>query len=220
VRGAGGRLAADLDRRRLSAMDAGSRPVDDSTYAPGVHEDTARRGHPFDQVVPRRSVDELFRNLSQALVSYTGQADLKANIVITGSSLVLTIVATRWTENSLRPGLITLAVFALAALLTAITVVLPKFRLHRRGEVRHDFEPHENPLFFGHFASMPRDRFVEILAEIAADDAALYEVQAADIHDQGRYLVEKKYRHLRLAYIFLGLAFLAGAVVQGIASLT
>jgi hypothetical protein len=161
----------------------------------------------------------MFRNTQQALVAYTGQADLKANIVITTSSLVLTIVATRWSEKSLRPGMIALTIGVLLALGTAITVVAPKFALPRKGHLRHDFEAHENPLFFGHFASMSRDRYVEILAGIAGDDAALYEAQAADIHDQGRYLVENKYRHLRLAYVFLGCAFVAGFLVQGIAAL-
>jgi hypothetical protein len=183
---------------------------------PGGPDEPAQ---PFAEVRSRRSVDELLRNVQQALVAYTGQADMKANIVITTSSLVLTIVATRWNEHSLRPGLSALAIGTICALVTAITVVVPKFRLHRIGEVRHDFEPGENPLFFGHFASMPRDRFVEVLADIAADDARLYAAQAADIHDQGRYLVEQKYRHLRLAYVFLGLAFLAAAVAQTIASL-
>ena len=188
--------------------------------APDDPDDAERptREHPFAGVHARRSVDEMFRNTQQALVAYTGQADLKANIVITTSSLVLTIVATRWSEKSLRPGMIALAIGVLLALLTAITVVAPKFRLPRKGELRRDFEHHENPLFFGHFASMPRDRFVEVVAHIAATDASLYEAQATDIHDQGRYLVEKKFRHLRLAYLFLGLAFVAGIVAQGIAA--
>ncbi len=157
--------------------------------------------------------------MQQTLVTYTGQADLKANIVITTSSLVLTVVATRWSEHSLRPGLAAVAVGTLLSLLTAITVVIPKFRLPRKGEVRSDFHAHENPLFFGHFAAMPRARFVETIAEIATDDAGLYEAQAIDIHDQGRYLVEKKYRHLRMSYICLGLAFVAGAIAQAIATL-
>jgi Family of unknown function (DUF5706) len=173
---------------------------------------------PFAEVRSRRAVEELLRNVQQALVAYTGQADLKANIVITTSSLVLTIVATRWSEHSLRPGLAAVAIGTMLALLTAITVVIPKFRFPRKGEVRHEFEPHENPLFFGHFASMPRDRFVEIVAEIAADDSVLYEAQTVDIHDQGRYLVERKYRHLRLAYVFLALAFVAGAAAQAVAT--
>jgi hypothetical protein len=173
----------------------------------------------FAGVQPRRSVDEMLAGMQQTLVTYTGQADLKANIVITTSSLVLTVVATRWSEHSLRPGLTGVAVGTFLSLLAAITVVIPKFRLHRKGEVRLDFETHENPLFFGHFAAMSRARFVDALAEIASDDVSLYQAQAADIHDQGRYLVEKKYRHLRLAYIFLGLAFVAGAIAQGIATI-
>lgn len=182
-------------------------------------EAPARDEHPFSAVAARRSVDELFSGLQTNLILLTGQADLKANLVITTSSLVLTIVATRWSEHSLRPALSAVAAGALLALLTAITVVIPKFRFHAKGEIRENFEEHENPLFFGHYAAMPRERFVEVIAELAADDAVLYEAQARDLHDQGRYLVEKKYRHLRLAYLFLGLAFVAGAIAQAIASI-
>ena len=173
----------------------------------------------FARVAPRRAVDEMLAGMQQTLVAYTGQADLKANIVITTSSLVLTVVATRWSETTLRPALAAVGIGTLLSLLSAITVVIPKFRLRRKGEVRIDLESHENPLFFGHFASMSRARFVETLAEIAVDDAVLYEAQAIDIHDQGRYLVEKKYRHLRMAYVFLALAFVAGAIAQGISTL-
>jgi len=179
---------------------------------------TADTEHPFAAVHARRGVDELFKSIQASLVAYTGQADLKANLVITTSSVVLTIVATRWSEQSLRPGLSAVAAGSLLALITAITVVILKFRLPGKGEVREQFDADDNPLFFGHFASMPRDRFIEKMAEIASDDAELYEAQAADIHDQGRYLVEKKYRHLRLAYLFLALAFLAGAVTQAVAT--
>src|SRR6185295_643827 len=126
---------------------------------------------------------------------------------ITTSSLVLTVVATRWSEDSLRPGLIAVSLLTLLALITAITVVIPKFRFHKKGEARVDFGPSDNPLFFGHFSAVSRRRFIERIAEISMDDAVLYEAQTADIHDQGRYLVEKKYKHLRAAYIFLGFAF-------------
>jgi hypothetical protein len=172
----------------------------------------------FSDVRPRRGVDEVLRNMQQALVTYTGQADMKANIVITTSSLVLTILATRWSDRSLRPGIAAMTAFTLLALITAITVVAPKFRLPAKGETRLDFAPHENPLFFGHFASMPRDRWVEVIADIASEDSTLYAAQAADIHDQGVYLIQSKYRHLRLAYVFLAVAFIAGAIAQGIAT--
>jgi Pycsar effector protein len=203
------------------------RPRAASVYHRSMPEHTARASdesrdvaeHPFAAVHSRRAVDEMLSDLQQSLVTYTGQADLKANIVITTSSLVLTIVATRWNDHTLRPGLGAVAIGVLLALLSAITVVIPKFRLPHRKDQRVHFEAHENPLFFGHFASMSRERFVATLAGIAASDEVLYETQAADIHDMGVYLVEKKYRHLRLAYVFLGLAFVAGAVAQGIATI-
>src|SRR5882757_1057021 len=93
----------------------------------------------FAGVQPRRSVDEMLSGMKETLVTYTGQADLKANLVITTTSLVLTIVATRWSEQTLRPGLSAVAVGTLLSLLTAITVVVPKFRLPRKREVRLDF---------------------------------------------------------------------------------
>jgi hypothetical protein len=182
--------------------------------------ETQHSANPFDKVPARRSVDELFTSKENALVLYTGQADLKASIVITTSSLVLTIVATRWDVDELRPGLGAVAIASLIALLIAITVVIPKFRLPVRNEVRTHFSDDENPLFFGHYASMPREEWVAMIADLAADDARLYQMQARDIHAQGKYLVEKKYKHLRLSYVFLGAGFVAGTVAQVIASLT
>jgi hypothetical protein len=179
----------------------------------------APAAHPFAAVRARRSVDELFVSMQQSLVLYTGQADMKANIVITTSSLVLTVSAALWNEGDTRWGLGVVALFTLAALVSAITVVIPKFKLPKQRVDRPEFESHENPLFFGHFAAIPRDRWVEIVADIAKDDADLYEVQARDIHDQGVYLIEKKYRHLRFAYMMLALAFIGGAVAQSVAAL-
>jgi hypothetical protein len=179
-------------------------------------ETGSRVAHPFEGVRSRRSVDEMLKGMQEALIAYTAQADTKASMVITTSSLVLTICATRWSEHSLRPMLAGVAIGSLCALVAAITVVMPKFRMHRRGEVRPDLAPADNPLFFGHFAALPRERFIEIVGSLAHDDVTMYEAQCADIHDQGVYLIEKKYRHLRVSYVFLALAFVAGAVAQAI----
>jgi hypothetical protein len=182
-------------------------------------ESRVHEAHPFQAVEARRSVDELFFSMQNSLVLYTGQADMKANIVITTSSLVLTVIAALWNEDRARWGLGILAAGTLMALISAITVVIPKFRLPKQGKARIDLEAHENPLFFGHFAAISRERWVEILADIASNDVDMYEAQARDIHDQGVYLIQKKYRHLRFAYIVLAIAFVGGAVAQSIAAL-
>src|SRR5262249_23241006 len=96
---------------------------------------------PFADVRARRAVDELLRNTQYALVTFTGQADLKATIVIPPSSLMPPIVAARWSDHSVRPALAGVGLGAVLALATAITVVIPKFRLPRRGETRDTSSP-------------------------------------------------------------------------------
>jgi len=75
--------------------------------------------------------------------------------------------------------------------------------------------PGFNPLYFGHFAHLPRDRFTAELAHIMADDARIYESIARDLWGQGVVLAQRKYRYLRWAYT----VFLAGTFVTICASL-
>src|SRR5262245_66608667 len=115
---------------------------------PGVSSGAAS-ADPLADVVGRRSVDYVLRNTQQQLVALTGQADLKASIVITASSLVLSISATQWDRESLRPGLFFLAFGMLGALMSAILAVMPKFRLRR--EQLTEFPNPSNTLFFGDY---------------------------------------------------------------------
>ena len=77
----------------------------------------------------RLTADYTLRNLQQQLVAVTGQADLKASIVITASSITLSLAISRVNDERLRPGVITLAAFVLTALVFAVFAVLPKYRL-------------------------------------------------------------------------------------------
>lgn len=87
-----------------------------------MHTDDQPTADPLAQVVGRRSVDYLLRNTRQQLVALTGQADLKASIVITAASLVLSISATQWDRDSLRPGLFLLAFGMLGALVVMLAI--------------------------------------------------------------------------------------------------
>jgi hypothetical protein len=183
----------------------GARPLG----SPGARDEM------LDDVVARRSVDYLLRNTQQQLVALTGQADLKANIVITASSLVLSIAATQWDRDSLRPGLFTLAAGMLIALVAAILAVLPKFPLKR--SVRLSWREDANSLFFGDFVQVPPDVWIEHMHGVLRDDAQLYRAILLDLHAQGDYLVRKKYKLLRVAYVSFLAAFVVTALVQLIA---
>jgi hypothetical protein len=160
----------------------------------------------FADVQARSSVDNLLRTVQQHHVQLSLMADTKASILITISSIVCTIALSRSGEPHLRPALMTIAVTSLISLLLAIVAVLPTFGRPRRGSM--------NILFFGHFAPMSEDEYMNELHAIVANDAALYEAAVRDIHSLGVYLYRKKYRFLRFAYVALLAGFIIATVIE------
>ena len=86
----------------------------------------------------------------------------------------------------------TLAIFTLISLFFAILAVLPKHRSVRlgSGEVPQNF----NLLFFGHFADLPRERFLREIAAAMKPDGSVYETMANDLYSIGWYLAHRKYQ--------------------------
>jgi hypothetical protein len=160
----------------------------------------------FEDVHARSSVDNLLRTIQQHHVQLSLMADTKASILITISSIVLTIALSRSNEVQLRPALLTIAGSSLVSLLLAIIAVLPVFAEPRRGK--------RNILFFGHFANMSEDDYMEELRGVLTTDAALYEVAIRDIHSLGVYLYKKKYRFLRFAYVAMLSGFIIATFVE------
>lgn len=172
--------------------------------------------HPSFASIPERNTgDNLLRTAQQIQTQLSMMADTKANIIITVTSIVLTLSLGRLSDPDLRAGAVTLAVFSLLALLLAILAVLPKYRpiRLRRGEAP---PPHFNLLFFGHFAHLELEDFLERMSQALKADGSVYEAQVRDLYGQGRYLAQHKYPYLRLAYIFLLAGFLLACLIQAI----
>jgi hypothetical protein len=163
-------------------------------------------------VPERNTADVILRTAQQHHVQLSAMADVKANIIITVSSIVLTLTLSRINDPSFRISAITLTVFTLLALMVAILAVLPKYRplKLKPGEAQ---PANFNLLFFGHFAELPRDRF---LAEIAQNmkPHAIYETMAKDLYSLGYYLAHYKYRYLRIAYLFFLTGFILASLEQ------
>jgi hypothetical protein len=164
---------------------------------------------PYEGIQGRGSADYILRNTHQQLVALSSQADLKANILITVCSILLSVIATRIGSDELRPGLITLMVFLFLALLSAIMAILPKFRVHPTRVLPSD----RDLLFFGHFARVPREQYVSEMGELLREDASVYRALVVNIHNQGRYLLGAKYRWLTVGYLFFLTGFLVGGGV-------
>ncbi len=168
------------------------------------------RSDPFDGVVGRSSADYVLRNVHQQLVAVSSQADIKANIMITVSSIMVSVAATRLDESNLRPGLITLIAFLLIALVFAVVSVLPKFPIPGARKAPHGKTV--DLLFFGHFAELDARRYEEEMAGVLRDDGAIYRALVGNLHNQGTYLLKAKYRYLFWSYFW----FLGGIAVAGI----
>ena len=161
----------------------------------------------FARIPERNTGDNLLRTAQQHHVALSGMADTKANIIITVSSIVLTLSLGRMNDPDLRVSVLILAGFTLVALLLAILAVLPKYRplKLRNGDIPPGF----NLLFFGHFAELPRERFLTEMAHALQPDGSPYATWANDVYSLGVYLAHHKYRYLRYSYLF----FLAGFVL-------
>jgi hypothetical protein len=167
----------------------------------------------FAGVVGRNTADYLMQSAQRHHVQLSQMADQKAGMIITVSSVVLTLALGNAMKPELRVSLLTLAGFTLAALLCAVIAVMPKFRpmkLNAQSTLPAFF----NPIFFAHFAEIPRERFYQMLGETLRSDAAVYETLANDLYSLGIYLARHKYPYLRAAYIFFITGFVVACVEQ------
>jgi hypothetical protein len=168
--------------------------------------------HPFGRVPERNTADNMLRTAQQHHVQLSVMADVKANIIITVSSIVMTLTIGRLSDPDLRISAIILMVFTMLSLLLAILAVLPKYRpLRLKG---HALPAHFNLLFFGHFAELDRERFLQELAARMGTDGIVYDTVARDLYGLGYYLAHYKYRFLRWAYLFFLTGFVLASLEQ------
>ena len=166
----------------------------------------------------RRDVDYALTTLQQNQVQFSTMADMKANIMITVCSIVMSVSLTQLGHPELQTPLLTLGLFTLIALLSALLCVIPSRavpRLQNGGVDKRS--PAFNPLFFLHFQYLTRDEFETEMNARLASPQALYQSIVRDIYEQGVVMARSKYRFLRFSYLsfMLGLFLsVATALVQ------
>lgn len=126
-------------------------------------------------------------------------ADQKASILIGATFVVFSLAVTRLLGNELSWSTLSLAATAFTSSLCAVLAVLPSL-----GQPPKDPEAF-NALFFGHFAALETEEWIDQLLDELEDDEALFRAMLKDIHQNGQVLYRRKYRFLSYAYrIFLG----------------
>ncbi|HKO29986.1 MAG TPA: Pycsar system effector family protein [Nitrospiraceae bacterium] len=150
------------------------------------------------------------RTVHQCQTQLVVLADQKANILIGVIAVTHTII---FTKVDFLPNAhpMVLGLFVCALLIEAVGVCFALLTLLPRGSDRlHTVKIEDVPnlAFFGFFANYPADQYVEYLCRKLGHDESARKFLAMDIYQVG-VVLKKKYKSLRLAYVF----GMAGAVM-------
>jgi len=171
----------------------------------------------MDIRTPGSHLDHLLRQTRMHHVQLSSMADLKANILLTTASVVITLSIRHLAEPKLHWPALVLMAFSLLTILLAAYAVMPKLPLRtRQGSHPDTTSPGFNLLFFGDFTRLDYEEFEAAFEKVLNDPSQTYEVQIREIYLLGQFLAKKKYRFVRLAY----LAFLTGLLASGAVLLT
>ena len=136
-------------------------------------------------------------------------ADQKANIVLGAFFIFITVTQTMLNNHVLYeiPIWILSLFFTLSAVF-ALLVITPRFR--NPGPRPHSGSP-SNLLFFGSFATLTQDDYVDALKSELQNNDQARTLLIRDIYQIGKVL-DKKYVNLRLSYLSLGTGIIASAI--------
>ncbi len=152
--------------------------------------------------ISRRDSVFLLRTTQQHHVQLSAMADQKAGFLIGGSIVLLGLVLGQL-EGSRSLGLLAAGLTALVTLSLAIYAVMPRFSGRTPSPTTSP-----NTLFFGVFARIDEDRWIEDHLELLKDDEEVRRAMLRDIHQLGTDLYRTKFRYLSYAFrvAFFGFA--------------
>ncbi len=165
---------------------------------------------------PGSYLDHLMRATQAHHIQLSSMADMKANMLLTMSSVVLTLCLPQALNHEGLWPLYVLMGSCLATICFAAYTVMPTFRPgNLPAPDYHD--PAFNLLFFGDFTRLSQAEFESAMQGIMNDPSRTYGAQVREIYLLGSFLVRKKYRFLRFGYLTFITGFFAsviGFVVQ------
>ncbi len=162
---------------------------------------------------PSGHLDQLLRQTRWHHATLSSMADVKANMMLTISALVITFVMKSVADPRLKWAATTLMAFCLLTIVLAAYAAMPKLPLLPRRRRKVDpSDPGFNLLFFGDFVQLSYADFVSAMDDALSDPDKAYGVQIREIYTLGVFLARKKYRFVGLAY----LCFITGLLASGI----
>ena len=169
-----------------------------------------------DALGTNRGIETMFRSAYRVQMDLTGLADNKANMMISINGIIISIIiASVAPKLDANPWLlIPSTVFLLGTLISIVFAILAaRPRVSSQPISLEDLRHSEgNILFFGNFANMSEDEFLEGMVDLMHDNTVVYETMVRNIYGLGSVL-RKKFALLQIAYT----AFMA-ALILGVSS--
>jgi len=162
-----------------------------------------------------RGIETMFRTAYHVQMDLTGLADNKANMMISINGIIISIiiaaVAPKLDSNPWL--LLPTTVFLLGNLVSIIYAILAaRPRVSSTPITLQDLEHSQgNILFFGDFANLAEDEFVDGMLDLIEQRGVMYETMIRNIHGLGLVL-HKKFALLQIAYTAFMAALVAGVL--------
>lgn len=165
---------------------------------------------------PSHQSDLLLQQTRMQQMQLSAMADMKANMLMTMASVVITLSAPQIIKPDLTWAAIVLIVFCLLTILLASFTAMPRVPLLiKSGEPPDVDSPTFNLLFFADFSCFSYPEFEAAMEQVMNDPNRTYKTQVKEIYNVGIMLSTKKYRFVRLAYI----SFITGLFTSGLVML-
>jgi len=166
-----------------------------------------------DALGTNRGIETMFRSAYRVQMDLTGLADNKANMMISINGIIISIIiASVAPKLDANPWLlIPSTVFLLGTLISIVYAILAaRPRVSSQPITLEDLRHSEgNILFFGNFANMSEDEFLEGMVELVQDKTVVYETMIRNIYGLGSVL-KKKFALLQVAYTIFMAALIIG----------
>ncbi len=160
---------------------------------------------------PGAHYDHMLKQTRQHHVHLSTMADVKANIMLTISSVILTMSMKYISDPVIRWPAMCMMIFCLATITLAVYTVMPKINIWKKEEKKiNPRSPFFNLLFFADFVHLPYDKYSKLMEEMLNDPSKAYEAQIKEIYSLGCFLASKKFRYVQLAYA----TFISGIILS------
>ncbi|NNK70454.1 MAG: HD domain-containing protein [Flavobacteriaceae bacterium] len=172
--------------------------------------------------LPERGIETMFRVTLRNHIDLSGQADSKANILLSVNAIIISVVLSNLIPKLDNPSNSYLiwptAIFVVFTVVAMILCVLATRPNITRGKFsREDVKRKSvNLIFFGNFHKMSLEDFEWAMGEMMKDRDYLYSSMKKDLYFLGKVL-NRKYSILRTTYTIFVVGIIISVVAFGIA---